>query len=127
MSDPIIPPPALVLGCNTPHGINVLMDWIEERTGHAPDFHDGRGFDEGSSSRSNGDGFGSPYGWINGDGEGDGHAYGYGDLGDGFGNGEGYGDYAWMLKSGNGKGKGYLDCNGGYGDVDGGGNGSGNG
>ena len=33
-------PPALVLGCNTPHGIGVLSDWIEERTGHAPDFHE---------------------------------------------------------------------------------------
>ena len=31
MDEPV--PPALVLGCNTPHGIGVLSDWIEERTG----------------------------------------------------------------------------------------------
>ena len=45
-------PPALVLGCNTPHGIGVLSDWIEEQTGHAPDFaatgwSDGSGYGYG--------------------------------------------------------------------------------
>ena len=67
--DPIEPPAALVLGCNTPHGIGVLSDWIEERTGHPPDFE--------------------ATGWS--DVAGDGYGYGYG-YGYGSGYGDGYGD-----------------------------------
>lgn len=32
-------PSALVLGCNTPHGINILSDYIEKLTGHSSDFY----------------------------------------------------------------------------------------
>lgn len=99
-------PPALVLGCNTPHGIGVLSDWIEEQTGFAPDFvstnwddffivseatMSGNGFGDGLCGSSDGDGSGdgdffSP-GLEHGDGFGDG-AY----TGDGHGNGQGAGD-----------------------------------
>jgi len=99
----IEPPAALVLGCNTPHGIGVLSDWIEEHTGHAPNFH-GPGWSDGKSGFSdggeyhgmifdhgngygsgmrfkspNGHGYGHCYGHIDGDGWGDGHHYGNGD------------------------------------------------
>ena len=62
----IEPPAALVLGCNTPHGIGVLSDWIEEQTGHAPDFV-ATGWSDGSG---NGYGYGESYG--------NGYGYGYG-------------------------------------------------
>ena len=80
MDEPV--PPALVLGCNSPHGIGVLSDWIEEQTGHPPDF--------AATGWSDGDGYGygsgSGYGYGNGDGDGDGYGYG-----DGYGSGSGYG------------------------------------
>ena len=107
MSDPIITPPALVRGCNTPHGINVLSDWIEEQTGHPfdvdqsgwdtiyPYYFNGTCMNYENTSLGHtgfGDGCKDKYGgraW-NRDG------YGYGD-GDGYGNsqgdGWGYGHY----------------------------------
>ena len=33
-------PESLVQGCNTPTAINVLSDFIEEITGHKPEFHE---------------------------------------------------------------------------------------
>lgn len=109
MEEPI--PPALVLGCNTPVGINVLSDWIEEQTGHAPNFADA-GWGDGCFSLSgNGNGNSSyghdhvnglyggntthAYGDGYGDGDGNGfiNSHGYGRLyGDGYGGGNGYGD-----------------------------------
>lgn len=103
MCDPIIPP-ALVLGCNTPHGIGVLSDWIEERTGHAPDFTtmnypstilDDRTIDTGRGyfygiGHADGHGDGDDYGDGNGDGRGDGDAYPY-FYGDNDGGGQGCG------------------------------------
>lgn len=110
-------PPALVLGCNTPHGIGVLSDWIQEHTGVAPDFT--------STAWSLGnkpgfmDGNGSGYGRNNGYGftfntaancvTGNGRGYGYGDD---FGDGGGCGYYASELT---GTGNGCSD----YGSVDG--------
>ena len=82
-AESIEPPAALVLGCNTPHGIGVLSDWIEEQTGHAPDFA-ATGWSDGY-----GDGYGDGDG--NGYGDGDGNGYGYGN-GDGYGYGDGDGD-----------------------------------
>lgn len=114
MSDPIIPPPALVLGCNTPHGIGVLSDWIEEQTGHAPDFttpNPPTGTDDASlgtvdlgyiyeSGAMFGDGAGSAYGREDGFSDGDFTGYGNGDgSGDGSGHPHWYGD-------GNGDGEG---------------------
>lgn len=108
------PPPALVLGCNTPHGVGVLSDWIEEQTGHAPDFVTGfpvRNIHEQQPDRrGGGDGTGNGYGFENGDGSGDGSGDGwvmmYADFGaSGFGDGYGY--------SGNdGTGSGIGDGNG---------------
>lgn len=112
MSDESIEPPAaLVLGCNTPHGIGVLSDWIEERTGHAPDFHSGLPSDSPHrmSNSKNRYGDGSGFGRGNGNGWGDGCGYGFtgyitphatgngaGEIGDqngdGYGDGQGYGD-----------------------------------
>ena len=94
-------PPALVLGCNTPHGINVLADWIEEQTGHPFDL-DQCGWSEmycynTGSSDGNGDGYG--YGYIynsfSGGGSGYGYGYWYGDgCGYGYKNdGSGWNDY----------------------------------
>lgn len=124
MSDESIEPPAaLVLGCNTLHGINVLSDWIEERTGHAPDFatllspsipndyqlgSHGDGFYYGTGDGDGaGPGDGEGYGRVDGDGSGDGYGYG-GHRGDGngIGNGEAfsYGNYY-----GGGKGGGEFD------------------
>lgn len=100
-AESIEPPPALVLGCNTPHGINVLSDWIEERTGHAPDFtmpnypstilddrtiSIGNGYDYGYGFQGGG---GEGYGYVDGNGHGDGENYGNG-HGDGCGDGDAY-------------------------------------
>ena len=92
-----IAPIALVLGCNAPHGVGVLSDWIEEQTGYAPDFNDtswsdgfiycygdGYGDDFGDGYGEGYSGGGSGYGFIDGDGQGDGF------IGDG--KGDGYGD-----------------------------------
>lgn len=104
------PPPALVLGCNTPHGVGVLSDWIEEQTGHAPDFVTGfpvRNIHEQQPDRRGGGvGTGYGYGFENGDGSGDGWVMMYADFGaSGFGDGYGY--------SGNdGTGSGIGDGNG---------------
>lgn len=114
-------PPALVLGCNTPHGINVLSDWIEEQTGYAPDFnvlkhsagyhyiyayiygvkcpesytfmrHMGCGFVGNGDGNGVGDGFSYGYdGDGNGCGIGMGDGYGQG-CGDGWYYGDRYGD-----------------------------------
>ena len=95
------PPAALVLGCNTPHGLGVLSDWIEEQTGHAPDFH-GPGWSDGKSGFSDGGGYGHGMIFDHGDGYGSGSlahdGTGYGDggaygraHGDGWGDGECYG------------------------------------
>lgn len=113
MSDPIIPPPALVQGCNTPHGICVLSDWIEERTGVKPEFHQ-PGWSESFTHLGT---TGCGYGYSTGDGGGDGDGGGYGDAygdGSGSGCGDGYGNY-----SGDGNG-----CGDGYGNSFGGGIGS---
>ena len=91
-------PSALVLGCNTPHGINVLSDWIEEQTGYAPDLYQS-GWDDSNERKSNtGDGYGigEQSGYGNGDtnyaGSGGGNGCGYGCTdGDGCSDG----DYAY--------------------------------
>lgn len=93
MSEPvesIEPPAALVLGCNTPHGIGVLSDWIEEQTGTAPDFA-ATGWSDGRSVQHDGNGFG--YGTQ--DGAGRGNGFGYGNTGAGNGNGGGHGYTLW--------------------------------
>lgn len=91
----IEPPAALVLGCNTPHGLGVLSDWIEEQTGHAPDFHD-HGWSDGKSGFSDGSGYGHGMIFDIGDGFGAGElcndGSGWGDGPDGDGNGMGWGD-----------------------------------
>lgn len=87
-------PPSLVLGCNTPHGLGVLSDWIEEQTGIAPDFID-TGWSDGYSigiGNAIVAGYGCGYGYGDGDGDGygDGFGYGYGYCGhDGIGIGYG--------------------------------------
>lgn len=101
MNESIEPPPALVLGCNTPHGIGALSDWIEEQTGHAPDFttpsaptsthdehtrHIGNGYEHGYGGC---DGIGEGCGYVDGNGHGDGEDYGDG-CGDGHGDGRGF-------------------------------------
>jgi len=105
MSDPIEPPAALVLGCNTPHGIGVLSDWIEERTGHAPDFTTPfpvQNMDEQKFDRyGNGDGNG--YGFSDGNGSGDGWPMLYSDFEEG-GFGDGY-EYAYHGGGGSGSGR----------------------
>lgn len=105
-----VPPTALVLGCNTPHGVGVLSDWIEEHTGRAPDFADA-GWSSGDADEiKNGTGYG--YGLVGGDGTGCGDNASYHDSGNGWGDGMEYG-------TGNGDGHGgamtRLDGNG-YGD-----------
>lgn len=119
-----IAPPALVLGCNTPHGIGVLSDWIEEQIGYAPDFTltgygDGLGYS--GIDPGNGLAYVDNYAFLNGDGQGnayerynfngasfgrfhgasfgrshgDGNGYGFGD-GDGCGYGFGFtSSYVW--------------------------------
>lgn len=118
-------PPALVLGCNTSHGICVLSDWIEEQTGHPPDFHQsGCVFDysfilinyfnsnySGSndindinifcSRDGNGYGDGKQYGNGNGDG------WGYGLDHGGDGNDHGGWGYGYGYDYDNGYGNGY--------------------
>lgn len=100
-------PPALVLGCNTPHGVCVLSDWIEEQTGFVPDFSVTSGSDNFGCAHTDGygggdHGFAVNFGDGYGDGDGDGYGYGTGygfasREGDGFGegitghNGDGYG------------------------------------
>lgn len=118
-----IAPPALVLGCNTTHGIGVLSDWIEERTGVAPDFVDIGWGDSAFSSLNSGNGrsnyghehcngvrylttlfaYGDGYGDGTGDGSVDRHGYGL-SYGDGYGDGTGYG-----ASEGDGTGYGF-DC-----------------
>ncbi len=68
-------PPALVLGCNTPHGINVLSDWIEEQTGHALNINDSGWSASNEFDFSFGNGHSDGYGIFE-DGCGDGHGYG---------------------------------------------------
>ena len=103
-----IPPPALVLGCNTLHGINVLSDWIEEQIGHQPQFHES-GWSDGYKYNmhihdGNGSGNGNEYG-DNYDDE----YYGDGCCGDGDGNGcgDGYYEHGYGSGFGNGCGSGY--------------------
>lgn len=118
MSEPINIQPALVLGCNTPHGINVLSDYIEEKTGHPLDFHQSNWSDGNDIKYGFGSGFG--YGDMFGGGYGDGHANENGD-GNGGGKGDGIGNstfymYIYDDKIGNGHGSGYGVANGdGYG------------
>ena len=93
---------SLVQGCNTPHGINVLCDYIQEITGYPPEFHES-GWSEGNSNIfdhivGNGSGFAYGYGVTDGNGNG----FGYGGYGQSNNNGCGYGpDYS------NGNGNGY--------------------
>ena len=79
-------PTALVLGTNTPHGINVLSDFIEEQTGITPIFHES--------------------GWTTS------YEYNNGQITDNFihihGTGYGYGAYI-LTNSGNGAGVIYYD------------------
>lgn len=87
------PPAALVLGCNTPHGIGVLSDWIEERTGHVPDFHGGGWSNDWSwGIPTDGDGRDDGFGNGRGSGFGHGHRYFYTYRGDGHGAGVGDSD-----------------------------------
>lgn len=108
-------PPALVLGCNTPHGIGVLSDYIEEQIGHPPDFN----LTSLSNSlifncnydynKINGEGYGEGYAYNNGNGRGNGFIYGYGDFddtGNGNGNGNGCG---YNIHTTNGAYYGYGD------------------
>lgn len=98
METPI--PVSLVLGCNTPHGISVLSDWIEEHAGFVPDFISTPWSDNFYTWQNFGFGFG--YGTDSGDGRGHGNGYGYVygyELGDGY--GSGYGNF-----NGNGCGAG---------------------
>lgn len=107
MSDPINIPSALVLGCNTPHGIGVLSDWIEEQTGF-PLIVDQSGWSDnkyGQDGCGNGCGYGDDYG--NGCGFGNIWIYGYGQY-DGNGKGcAGYNSGRSTTSSGNGVGYGY--------------------
>lgn len=108
MSEPINIPPALVLGCNTPHGINILSDYIEEQTGHTPDFHQA-GWSEGNCLYGN---YGYDYNISKCDGTGDGYGYGF-NHGDGTGSGcdgdaESGCDYGNSSGSGFGFGFGYA-------------------
>lgn len=73
-------PPALVLGCNTQHGIGVLSDWIEEHMGFAPDFFD-RGWANVPISIFTDELRQADYTQDNGNGRGDGRAYGYSTIG----------------------------------------------
>ena len=103
-------PTALILGCNTPHGINVLSDWIEEQTGHPPDFHQSGwsnfSYDHGFAP---GDSIGKGCGYAYGDGFG--YHYGTGDYGPDRGNGYGCGCGDWD-GHGCGDGRGYGNRNG---------------
>lgn len=78
-------PAALVLGCNTPHGIGVLSDYIEEQTGH-PIVIDGFNWVY-IAAYGNGCGY---FGFN--DGDGCGWGYGYFGCGDGYSVGNGNGD-----------------------------------
>lgn len=118
-------PPALVLGCNTQHGINVLSDWIEEQTGITPDF-DGLSHDKyytylytylhyWETNR----GFES-YGSTDGNGFGGGYNYSRGIGGNGFGKGFGYGITPFFYDVNQNDGDGHGDGSGyGYGDGSG--------
>lgn len=104
MSEIIHIQPALVLGCNTPHGINILSDYIEEQTGHPLDFHQS-GWSDGiySNTKDGSNGFGYGYGTNLGGGSGSSYFHGSGHycnrfFNDGFGDGHGYG---------HGEGRGY--------------------
>lgn len=103
-------PPALVLGCNTQHGVCVLSDWIEEHLGFVPDFTSTSIADENTAvyERNAGHGFG--YGFY---GDGNGSAYGFTDgigCGTGIGriNGDGFG-YGYGYSFGEGNGCGFGD------------------
>lgn len=102
-------PPSLVLGCNTPHGLGVLSDWIQEHTGVAPDFTStswsddyGVNYNFGSGDGyahdvGDGAGAGGFYGYASHcNGYGDGNGYGYGGSGDGRGAGNGLGHGFWL-------------------------------
>ena len=104
-------PPALVLGCNTPHGIGVLSDWIEEQTGFPLDL------DQSGWSDKNGIGAGYGYGRPNiNSGYGNGCGYGFDRSyycdGDGYGSGDCYGFFSsYGSLCGDGRGWGYLSDN----------------
>lgn len=76
MIDQINIPIALILGCNTPHGVGVLSDWIEEQTGCAPDFYQSGWSEDNENVYSVsccyqfGDGNGTSYGYFCGHGYG---------------------------------------------------------
>lgn len=99
-------PPALVLGCNTSHGINVLSDWIEEQTGVVPDFlssgcsNGGDGQEDGNSGEHYD--LGSRYNYAGNSYEYT-RNYGYGvGYGNSYGNGRGHGDFeyeGWLVSS----------------------------
>lgn len=119
-------PPSLVLGCNTPHGIGVLSDWLEEQMGFAPDFI-GHGWTTNQSDQIF---MREDYGDPDGDGFGHGYGYGYavyaivggiGLYGNAGTNGRGDGSACGLI-SGDGTGYGLL-----YGDGVGSGHGFGNG
>lgn len=100
-------PPALVLGCNTPHGLDVLSDWIQEHTGVAPDFVSASWSDRSVSNYGNGYGDSYADGVGNGYGHGGGSGYGYTNgYGYSFGHGDGYG---YGTGCGDGSGYGYGD------------------
>ena len=90
----IYTPIALVLGCNTPYGIGVLSDWIEEQTGYPPDFIMTSWSDDNDYGYGCGDSYGRGCGDSYGDGSGNGCGYGNGysyGVGDGYSYGNGYG------------------------------------
>ena len=103
MSEPINIPPALVLGCNTPHGIGVLSDFIQEQNGFPPELHESGWTDYHKyninyvdNSRDYGSINGHGYGYSNGDGDGDGN-HCFQECGDGCG---------WYVHYGNSCGNG---------------------
>ena len=109
-------PPALVLGCNTLHGINVLSDYIQEQTGYSPEFHESGwtcDFYNVYPIQETGYGYGYGFGIYNGNGSGDGFGYGYGNFnGVGIGIGNGYGFANFSNNNSNGDGSGYGEDNG---------------
>lgn len=102
-------PPALVLGCNTLHGIGVLSDWIEEQGGFVPDFVSTPWSDTHGSVCGDGDGYGNGYGDGRGDGDGYGNGWGdgYGDSDVGYADGDGLGE-SFNGYNGNGFGGGLV-------------------
>ena len=93
-------PPALVLGCNKPHSIGILSDWIEEQTGHPLDL-DQSGWSDMKNNikyfdvEDTIDRIDCEYYYQNGDGSGRGlHQANF------YGDGMGVGDYGYL--NGNG-------------------------